>query len=86
MFDFAEIFITALLRKGVKPGSILAQLPAKPPATIIYEGTPEILYQNQPGFSVLIITDNDLSYSWAHELAERYDILVVYYNHAHFIT
>jgi hypothetical protein len=50
LFTFAEIVITAILRQGLKPDSVLSQLPAKPPATIIYEGTPEILHQTQPGF------------------------------------
>jgi hypothetical protein len=86
MFELLDILITALLRQGVKHGSFLTPRPAVTFVETTYKGTPDILHPIQPGYSIIIITDHNLSFAWAHELAARYDIIIVYYNREHFVT
>jgi hypothetical protein len=50
MFELLDILITALLGQGVKHGSFFTPRPAVPFVETTYEGTPDILHQNQPGY------------------------------------
>jgi hypothetical protein len=81
-----DIILRAILLPNLLPNSFLSKLPTN--ITQVCNNSSKLGWHRcrQPGLSTCIISDRDFIYSWAQEIIEGYDIVIVHTDDSHFVT